>query len=139
MSGTTIIRYLLANAAGVTALVPATRIMAGVLPIDIERPCIAVQQISGEQANTLKMGESSYLVTHRIQVTMFATDTSSSSGYDAVRALLNSVLTACPHNSGVVNGITCYSITPDAEGYDDYNQDTLTYSLTQDFMVTFVR
>ena len=44
MSGVSIIRWLLANNVPVQAVIPATRIMAGVLPLNTVMPAIAVTQ-----------------------------------------------------------------------------------------------
>ena len=142
MSGTAIIRYLLANHAGLTALVPATRIMAGILPIEGTMPAISVRQITGNQNNTLGMNEAAYLVTHRVQVTVFAKDVDGDtdySGYERVKTILAQVRAACPQTYGTTNGVDCDSIYPDTEGPDLYDPESLLYSQSQDFMVSFRR
>lgn len=142
MSGALVIRHLLANDASITAVVPSSRIMCGTLPQDIGYPAIAINQISGSQFNTLKMGESSYLVAQRVQVTVFAKDvdaTTDLSGYETVKQILDLVINACESTRGSVNGINCDSIFPSDEGPDQYDKEALVYWQSQDFTVNFTR
>ncbi len=138
MSGVAILHYLLINSAPLTALVPAERILPGMLPLEDLVSGISVRQITGNQSNTLGMDAASYLVTHRVQVTVFARD-GETSGYEQVKAILLQVLAACPQTYGAVNGITCDSIYPDTEGPDLYDPASLLFSQSQDFMVNFLR
>ncbi len=139
MSGAAIINYLLSNSAGMTALVPAASILTGILPLPEQVPCVCVQQIDGQVYNTLLMTESSKLVRQRIQVSAFARDTQGASGYGKVKAIMAQVIAACPQTKGAVSTYTVDSIIPDAEGQDFYDNETLIYSQTQDFLVSFYR
>lgn len=133
MSGTGIVRHLLANSAGLTASVPAARIQSGVLPLNTTLPAISVTQISGQQHNNLAMASASYLVTQRIQVTVLAKE------YPQVKSILALVRAALPLSRGTVNGFICDAVLPDAEGPDLYDQQLLTHVSSVDYMVTFHR
>jgi len=138
MSGVAVIRYLLANAAAVTAVVPATRIMAGDLPLKTVMPAISVVQISSLPRNTVKMNEPSVQHTDRVQVSVVfkgPEGTPTGAGYPGVRALLKLVLAACPHTRGAVNGVDVDSILPDIEGPDLQDEATALYSGSRDFIV----
>ena len=140
MSGVAIIQYLLANSAGLTAVVPAAQIMAGPLPVDTPLPAIAVQQISGQQHNNLSMSSASYLVTERVQITVIAQQPQSGgSGYQQTKAVLALVRAALPLSRGTVNGFECQSVIPDIEGPDLYDPDTLLCSQSIDYFVTYRR
>lgn len=139
MSGVAIVRHLLANSAGLVAVVPATRIMAGVVPLNTALPAISVTQISGQQENNLAMNSASYLVRNRIQVTVLAKNETGSSGYGKVKSILVLVRAALPQTRGTVNGITCDAVLPDTEGPDLYDHQTLIHEQSVDYMVTFHR
>lgn len=138
MSGVAVIRYLLANAAAVTNVVPATRIMAGDLSINTVMPAIGVTQISSVPRNTVKMNEARVQHTDRVQVSVLVKGTQATPaglGYPGVRALLQLVLAACPHTRGAVNGIDVDSILPDIEGPDLSDDERALYSASRDFIV----
>ena len=140
MSGVAVIRHLLANAAAVTAVVPAARIMAGDLPLNTALPAISVTQISGMPHNTIRINESPKLHTDRVQVTVLVKGpqgTPAGLGYPGVKALLKLVLAACPSQRGTVNGIAVENITPDMEGPDLSDDATALYSQSRDFLVRF--
>jgi len=139
VSGASIINYLLSNNSGMTAIVPAAQILTGILPLPEQVPCICVQQIDGQQYNTLAMTETPKLVSNRVQVSAFARDAEGVAGYGKVKTILAQVLTACAHQRGSVNSYVVDAILPDSEGPDFYDPITLIYSQTQDFMVTFYR
>jgi hypothetical protein len=138
VSGPAIINYLLSNNAGMTALVPADHILTGVLPLPEQMPCVCVQQIDGQQHNTLAMSETPSLVNNRVQVTAFSRD-GTATGYAAVKAIIAQAVVACPHTRGAIAGFVVDSILPDSEGQDFYDPATLIYSQTQDFLVTYYR
>lgn len=129
MSGVAVVRYLLANAAGVTALVPATRIMAGTLPLNTALPALAVAQVSGVHRLTLGMVETGMLRTERVQVTVLAKT------YASQKAVLAAVLAACPNQRGTVNGVALDSVLPDGEGPDLFDADATICEQSIDFIV----
>jgi len=138
MSGVAVIRYLLANAAAVTAVVPATRIMAGDLPLNTVLPAIAITQISSIPRNTVKMNDARVQHTDRVQVSVLLKGpqgTPAGLGYPGVRALLKLVLAACPHTHGTVNSIDVDQILPDIEGPDLSDDASALYSGSRDFIV----
>ena len=141
MSGVVVIRYLLANAAAVTAVVPATRIMAGDLPLNTVMPAIVVTEISSMPLNTIRINESPKMHTERVQVSVLFKGPQGSpagTGLPGVKALLKLVLAACPSQRGTVNGIAVDSIIPDTEGPDMAVDDTALYSQSRDFIVKYV-
>ena len=129
MSGTAIIRYKLANYANLTAVVPAARIQAGVLPQGTALPCISVTLISGNTLN--QVSKSSGLRTDRVQITVDA------ASYPDVRTLLGLVRAALPYTRGAVNSIACDSILPDIEGPDGFDDLLKSYFQSQDYIVTW--
>lgn len=133
MSGVAIARYLLANSAALLAVVPAGRIVAGVLPLGTVFPAIGVTQISGNQRNTVAGSEAKKLVTDRVQVTVLATT------YPQQKALLALVRAALPATRGAINGFTCDSIETGPEGPDLFSVDPVFYEQSQDFLVRFTR
>lgn len=141
MSGVSVIRALLAAYAPVTAVVPATRIMAGVLPQATAMPAIAVTQVSSRPFNLLRTNEPNKLHTDRVQVTVLCKGTQGTpvgAGYPGVKALLRLVLAACPSQRGTVNGVAVDSITPDIEGPDLYDDAADLHSCSRDFLVKWI-
>lgn len=129
MSGVAVICHLLANAAAVTARVPADRVFHGDAPLRAALPALSVKQISGTPRNTLAMVEPGRLMAERVQVTVNAKT------YDDQKAILALAIAACPNQRGTVNGVALESILPDQQGGDDFDQDAAIYAQTQDFIV----
>lgn len=129
MSGTSVIRYLLANNAGVIAVVPAARIFAGAIPLNTTLPAIAVFQISGAQMNGIRTNESGHLRTDRVQVSVYA------SSYATQKSILALVLAACPSQRATVNSVVVDSIIPDGEGPDIFDADLAIFEQSRDFFV----
>lgn len=131
MSGVAVVRYLLANDATLTATVPATRIMAGILPINTTLPAISITQISGSRLNVIKHGSNEH-VTDRVQVTVLATT------YPQQKTILNLVKSALPATRGTVNSIVVDSIQQDFTGPDLYNDDPVIYEQSVDYFVKYI-
>lgn len=129
MSGTSVIRYLLANNAPLIAVVPAARIVAGTIPINAALPAIGVTQISGIELLTVAMAEGGIMRTDRVQVTVHA------ASYSAKKSILALVRTACAHRSGTVNSVKLDSILPDGEGPDLDDEAAQIYEQSRDFLV----
>lgn len=133
MSGVAVIRHLLASHSPLTAEVPATRIMAGDLPLNTDLPAISVTQIDSMPRHTLAMTEGNPLHSDRVQVTVHVrTD---EGGYPELRSLLALVLAACPNTRGTVNGVACDSVLPDVEGPDLEDAATNLLTGSRDFLV----
>ena len=138
MSGVAVIRSLLANAAAVTSVVPATKIMAGDVPLNTALPAISVTQISSVPRLTVSMKDPKTQHTDRVQVTVLVKGpqgTPAGTGYPGVKALLKLILAACPNMRATVNGIYVDSILPEMEGPDLFDEATALYSGSRDFMV----
>lgn len=131
MSGVSVIWYLLSHNATLLAQVPASRIQAGVLPLDTDLPAISVTQISSVPMNLLRINETPRLHTDRIQVTALGT------GYPGIKSLMKLILAACPSQRGTVNGIAVDSIIPEAEGPDLHDMETSVHACSRDFIVRY--
>jgi hypothetical protein len=138
LSGVAVIRSKLATNANLIAAVPATRIMAGELPLNTVMPAIQVTEVSSVPRLTLAMTEPNRMHTDRVQVTVLVKAPEgepAGEGYPHVREILALVLAACPNQSGTVNGVTLDSIIPDIEGPDLADVAAALYSGSRDFMV----
>lgn len=124
-----VIRYLLANNAGLTAQVPVDRIMAGVLPQGTALPAVSVMHVSTTRAQNLSAA--SGLATSRVQVSVHAAT------YPTLRQVLDLVRAAVPRSRGTVNGTSVDGILPDAEGPDFTTDQPAIYHGSHDFIVTF--
>jgi hypothetical protein len=134
MSGVIAIRALLANNANLLAVVPATKIMAGVIPIETVLPAIAVSHISTVERNTVSMADVGVMATERVQVTVQAKT------YLDQKSILELVRKACPNTRGTVNGIAVDSILPELAGPDlrDDEVEPPLFIQSRDFIVKFV-
>lgn len=123
------VRYLLANSAGVTAVAPATRIMAGVLPQGVALPAIGITQVSAtrRQAVALSSG-ATRLVTARVQVTLLA------STYPALKSLAALVHAALPATRGTVGSVKVDSLVHESDG-PDFLTDEGIHQTSLDFVV----
>lgn len=138
MSGVNVIRYLLANDSGVTAVVPSTRIMAGDLPLNTAAPAIAITQVSSVPYNALRINETPKLHTDRVQVTVIRKAEPADRGYPGLHSLLALVLAACPSQRGSVNSVSVDSIVPDGEGPDLPITELNLFTRSRDFLVRWV-
>lgn len=129
MSGPAVIRYLLANAAPVTAQVPATRIVSGLLPMKTALPAISVTQISGVERLPVDMPASGRFRTDRVQVTVLAKT------YPSAKTILELARAACANVAGTVNGVAVDSILPDGVGPDFQDADAEICEQSRDFLV----
>lgn len=132
MSGVAVVRYILANAASVIAQVPATRIVAGLLPLGTALPAIGVTQISGTERWTVAMTESSRYKVERVQVTVIAAN------YSSQKAILALVRAALYNRSGLVNGVKLDSILPAGEGPDLRDPGAEIYEQSMDFFARYL-
>ena len=129
MSGAAIARNLLINSAGLTALVPSTRIIAGVIPQATALPCIGITEVSSTDRHTLK-GGAFVKVTELVQITVLAAT------YPACKAALSQVRKAGRNYVGDIGnytGITCHL---DNKG-PDFQSDTGFCAQSQDYRITF--
>lgn len=131
MSGINIINALLTADAAVTALVPATRIGAGVLPARTTLPAIGLAIISKVDRN-IASPAAKVVVTERIQVTVMAND------YPAKQALLAAVRKACRDQHGTIATFAGVAVLTDGAGPDFQSEGgSGIYLQSQDFKVTY--
>lgn len=141
MSGVSVIRYLLANNAPVTAVIPATRIMAGVLPLNTVMPALSITQVSSVPFNFIRTNSPNKMNTDRVQITAMYKDvigTPVGTGYPGLKAMMRLVLAACPSQRATVNGVMVDSIQPDIEGPDFYDDVLQAHICTRDFIVKWI-
>ena len=132
MSGVAIVRALLVSNAALLAAVPATKIMAGAIPVATVLPAISVAQISSTERHTVAMNGKK-LITERVQVTVCT------KSYPTQKSILALVRGALPVSRGVVAGYDCDSVLAGPEGPDIYDPDAVIYEQSQDFFVKFSR
>ncbi|MFZ4539203.1 tail completion protein gp17 [Propionivibrio sp.] len=130
---TAAIWYLLKTNSAVLAVVPATRIVCGDLPLNTTLPAISVKQISSVPVNLINTNEANKQYTDRVQVTALYKGTTG--GYPSIKALMRLILAACPSQRGTVNGVALTYIQPESEGPDLYDQELDIYSQSRDFLV----
>ncbi len=141
MSGVAVIRFLLANATAVTAIIPASRIMAGDLPLNTVLPAISITQISSVPTNFIRAQEANKMHSDRVQVSALFKGPEGSppgTGYPGVRAMMKIILAACPNQRGTVNSVVVDSVMADMEGPDLQDADTALYSCSRDFIVKWI-
>lgn len=136
MSGVGVIRTLIAANSGVLAVVPASRIRAGILPLETAFPAISISQISSVPLGSIRNSESKLHV-DRVQVTVHRKEEPADSGYPGLKSLLDLILAACPSQRATIAGVNVDSITPDTEGPDGYFKQTESYSRSRDFIVRY--
>lgn len=127
MSGVSVVRSILANNSALIAVVPASKIFVGVVPLNTALPAIGVTQVSGEPHLTAAMTESGRLHDDRVQVTVLT------KAYQTSISAL--VAAALANRSGTVNGVKVDSILPRGEGPDLFDDASVTYERSRDFQV----
>lgn len=132
MSGVAIIRKLLVNDSNVLLAVPATRIMAGALPINSSLPVISIRQISGIEFKTVKRSEIN-TATDRVQVTALA------STYVQQKEIIELIRNAIVTSRSTINGFDVDSIDHDLDGPDLYTDNPVIYEQSIDYIVRFYR
>lgn len=131
MSGTAVIRSLLAANTALIAQVPAARIFVGDVPVGTTLPAISVKMISGVPRNTVDMVGTKSVV-DRVQVTLLTKTATQGFIWVLIRAAL-------PVSRGTVSTFDVDSILPDMAGPDMFDQIAIIYQQSQDFMVRFAR
>ena len=127
MSGVRAIRYLLANNAALTSVVPAANIKA-VLPQGVTRPAIEVKHISTTYRHMIASSED---CRSRVQVTVHATS------YPSQHSILSLVREALPRTHGTVDGVEVKSLIKDVVGPDMRNDDIQSFIGSQDFIIEY--
>lgn len=138
MSGEYAIRYLIAHAAPILALVPEGRIVVGELPLNTVLPAIGISKIDSLPLNFIDPNETPKMHSDRVQVTVQCKGPQSAiagTGLAGLNAILKLVLAACPNSYGSINGIAVRSIVPDIEVINPYDDVDLIHSGSRDFFV----
>jgi hypothetical protein len=132
MSSTAIMRALLVSRGEITALVPAARIIAGIVQQGTVLPAIGISEISNTEDITTARRLSKTMIRSRVQVTVYA------SSYRQMK----DILLACKLGAGVhsgtvgqwrVNSVLQWGVGPEIPPSDDK-----IYEQSRDFMVTFM-
>lgn len=139
MSGVTVIVALLKASAGVTAIVNASRIMAGELPLKTTLPAIGVSEISSVPLNMIRVNQPTKMHIDRVQVSVSCAEgVGTGKGYTAVDTILKAALAACPTQRGTVNGVVLDSIVPDIKVRNPYDDIDLVHSGSRDLIVRWI-
>lgn len=136
MSGTVIVRELIAQRSAVTDIVPtdvaSARLVVGALKQGVKLPAISVTSVSANEVWTSANNLTVRMVRERVQVTCFAPDAMS----------LERLLKACSLGRGMHTGIVkAYAVRSvmrmDVGPYLPPNGDNI-HEQSRDFMVTFM-
>lgn len=130
MNGVIAVRSLLVADAGVTALVPAVQIMAGVIPQGVALPAISLMSVSSTDRNILLPG-TSRRVAERVQVTVLV------ASYPAAKSIIRAVRAAAADRMPIIAGLTDVTVHTDSAGPDFLDAETGIHMQTQDFRVAF--
>lgn len=130
MNGTAAIIQLLHADAAVLALVPAARVMAGVLPLGTALPAVAVAPVSGIDLQSVD-DNSERFVTDRVQVTVMAAT------FPEVEALISAIKSAGDAKRPTVSGISNVVVRTDGQGPWFMNEGASIHLRTQDFKVSY--
>lgn len=125
------IRALLVASPELTAIVPAAKIVFGVVPQATALPAISIMHVSTVGMPTIDAQSASTLSTSRVQVTAMAKD------YPTIKAILKAARLACQFQRGTLGGVSVAAITVDIVGPDFQSEDALIFYQSIDFKVTF--
>lgn len=131
MDGVAALRVALLADSRLTNLVPAQRVISGVLPQGIDLPAIGLRSISRVEPADLAREDEQY-VRERIQARVVA------KSYPEQKAVERAVRRAARFQLDiVVEGITDVTILFDGAGPDIHSEDTDIHIGTQDFGVSY--
>lgn len=130
MNGIKALRQVLIADAALTALVPAARIVAGILPQGTALPAISLTSVSGNDRNIPSPGATRF-VTQRIQASILAAD------YPATRTIIAAVRDAAADRRPTVAGLTAVTIHTEGMGPDMMDEAASIYQASQDFAVRY--
>lgn len=125
-----VIRALLVASPALTARVPATRIMAGLLPQGTALPGVSIEEISGVPLPTID-AQAYALMRARVQANVLARS------YPEQKEIAALVRTACEFSRGAIAGLTVASVTLDSTGPDLRDDDAQIYQQPLDFIVIY--
>lgn len=112
MSAVAILRAMLTANASLTAVIPAARIVAGVLPQATTLPALALTEVVTTEMPHIDGSAPTTLVDGRVQATVFAKD------YPSVKSALALVRKACNYQRGTLAGFSVVSVRRLSNGPD---------------------
>lgn len=130
MSDVKVITHLLTNSAALIAVVPAARIVPGVLPQGCTLPALAVAHVSTVRQQLISAG-SVQLCTSRVQITVFA------ASYKSQKTVLSLVRAALPRTHGTVAGVAVDRLVHSLDGPDFRDDDAGMFMGSVDYIVAF--
>lgn len=130
MSAEKVIIHLLESYSGVTDIAD-TSICMGDVPQGWQMPAVSCKHISSTERTTAAMNEASTIVSSRIQVSALAKD------YPTMKRLLSAIRKACKNKSGVIDGITVFSVVIASLGPDVSDSTVGIFERSVDFRVTY--
>lgn len=132
MDGVAVARALLIADAGMTALVPASRIVGGTLPLGVQLDAISITRVSATDRNIPAPGTERH-VTERVQVTVLA------ASYPRAKAAVAAAKAVLADFIGSAAGLTKATIHTDLAGPDFMDEQASIYVATQDFIVGYAQ
>lgn len=132
MSGVAIIREILANEPQVVALVPADRIVAGLLKQGAIMPALTTHQIGDSEEGTMARNLPVKMMRERVQVTALAKT------WLSMKAIIKAASLGSGVYTGSVLGFRVCSILPLGAGPEIPPGEDGIYEQSRDFMVTFL-
>ena len=130
MNGVIAVRSLLVADIGLTALVPLSRIAAGMLPQGTDLPAISLMSVSSIDRNVQAPG-AKRRVTERVQVNVLART------YPEVKAIITAARQAAADRMPTIDGLFDVTVHTDSAGPDFLDEETGIHMQTQDFRVSF--
>ena len=130
MNGVAAIRQLLASHAGLIALVPAARIVTGLLPQGTGLPAISIMSVSAVDRNLPSPGTNRHVV-ERVQVTVMAAN------YPNLKAVMTQVKKAGADQMPAIAGIADVVVHTDGMGPDFLNEEASIYLQPIDFRIDY--
>lgn len=129
MSAEKVIYNLLSTDTALKAVVPTSRMYAGVIPIDATYPALCYNLVSSVDVTAIEL--TTMKSRSRIQVTAVATS------YPAVKALLKLIEAACKNKQGTFNGVKTDYVLKSDIGADYRDDDTNVFYSTIDFNIMY--
>jgi hypothetical protein len=129
MSGAAITRQLLVARAELIALVPSTRIFAGVVPQGTALPCIGITEVASTDRKTLK-GVASIKVNDVVQITVMAPN------YPSCKSAMAQARKACRDYVGDIGRYIAITSHLESKG-PDFQSESGFVAQTQDVRITF--
>lgn len=126
-----IIRALLVADAALLALVPASRIVAGVLPQGVALPAIGIREISLVEEPRIDAQAPYTIVEARVEVMVAA------STYAAKVAVRDAMRIAANYERGTIAGAAVISVRRTGNGPDGDDAEAEFYTQTVDFKVVY--